>query len=152
MQQIVTNSTVNGVLQAIFALLNDHRGRQRDPRSGSGPARGGLPTTEVPTTESRIVAPSDFFATRGGEGGRPALGGRAARAVRSGRVSAPAPEGALARVARGVRWYLRELTGEARYDQHVERCHAQGREPMSRRAFERHRADARERTTHQRCC
>ena len=65
MQQIITNSTVNGVLQALFALLDAHRGRQRDPHLGQGRARsGGLPTTEVPHEPSRLVAPSDFFATK----------------------------------------------------------------------------------------
>jgi carbon starvation protein len=64
MQQIVTNSTVNGVLQASFAVLvlvvvvNALQIWVRALRAG------GLPTTEVPATPSRIVAPSDFFATK----------------------------------------------------------------------------------------
>jgi carbon starvation protein len=64
MRQIVTNSTVNGTLQAIFALLvvavvaNAVLVWVRALRAG------GLPTTEVPKEPSQIVAPSDFFATR----------------------------------------------------------------------------------------
>jgi carbon starvation protein len=64
MRTIVTNSTVNGTLQAIFALLviiivvNAMVIWVRAMRSG------GLPTTEVPATPSDIVAPSDFFATK----------------------------------------------------------------------------------------
>lgn len=54
--------------------------------------------------------------------------------------------------ARGIRWYLRQLTGEAKWDEYVARCHADGRQPMSRREFERHRADHRERSTQSRCC
>jgi carbon starvation protein len=64
MQTIVTNSTVNGTLQSIFALLviivvvNALVIWVRAIRAG------GLPTTEVPATPSDIVAPSDFFATK----------------------------------------------------------------------------------------
>jgi carbon starvation protein len=63
MEQIITNSTVNGVLQALFALLtlvvvaNAAVIRARALRSG------GLPTTEVAAVDSNVVAPSDFFAT-----------------------------------------------------------------------------------------
>jgi carbon starvation protein len=64
MQTIVTNSTVNGVLQSVFALLvlvvvlNAVVVWVRAIRAG------GLPTTEVPATPSDVVAPSDFFATK----------------------------------------------------------------------------------------
>ena len=64
MQQIVTNSTVNGTLQALFALLvivvvvNALLIWARAARAG------GLPTTEVPKQPSHLVAPSDFFATK----------------------------------------------------------------------------------------
>ncbi|GAA1743045.1 carbon starvation CstA family protein [Aeromicrobium alkaliterrae] len=63
MGTVITNSTTNGVLQAIFALLvivivaNAALIWVRAIRAGS------LPTTEVPHTESHIVAPSDFIAT-----------------------------------------------------------------------------------------
>jgi carbon starvation protein len=64
MHQIVTNSTVNGILQASFAVLvlvvvvNALQIWVRAVRAG------GLPTTEVPASPSQIVAPSDFFATK----------------------------------------------------------------------------------------
>jgi carbon starvation protein len=64
MQQVVTNSTVNGTLQALFALLvvvivvNALMIWFKAVRSG------GLPTTEVPKQPSHLVAPSDFFATQ----------------------------------------------------------------------------------------
>ena len=59
---------------------------------------------------------------------------------------------ALRRSGRGVWWYLREVTGEARWDEYVARCRLEGCEPMSRRAYERHRAEHRERTPRSRCC
>ncbi len=64
MQQIITNSTVNGVLQATFAVLvlvvvaNAALVWVRAARAG------GASTTEVPAEPSSIVAPSDFFATK----------------------------------------------------------------------------------------
>jgi carbon starvation protein len=64
MEQIITNSTVNGVLQALFAVLvlivvaNAAVVWVRVIQQGS------LPTTEVPHEQSDIVAPSDFFATK----------------------------------------------------------------------------------------
>ena len=63
MGTIITNSTTNGVLQTIFAVLviiivaNAVVIWVRAIRAGS------LPTTEVPHTESKIVAPADFIAT-----------------------------------------------------------------------------------------
>ncbi len=63
MGTIITNSTTNGVLQTIFAVLviiivaNAVLIWVRAIRAGS------LPTTEVPHTKSTIVAPADFIAT-----------------------------------------------------------------------------------------
>ncbi|WP_337061256.1 carbon starvation CstA family protein [Kineococcus sp. G2] len=63
MQQVVTNSTVNGVLQAVFALLvvvvavNAAVVVARALRAGS------LPTTEVPAVPSRLREPAGLFAT-----------------------------------------------------------------------------------------
>ncbi|MEV5002465.1 carbon starvation CstA family protein [Nocardioides sp. LML1-1-1.1] len=63
MDQVITNSTTNGILQLAFAVLvlvvvaNAAVVWVRALRAG------GLPTTEVPPTPSRIVAPADFFAT-----------------------------------------------------------------------------------------
>lgn len=64
MDTVVTNSTVNGVLQAAFAVLvlvivaNAALVWVRALRAGS------LPTTEVPAQQSDLVAPADFIATR----------------------------------------------------------------------------------------
>ncbi len=63
MDQVITNSTTNGILQLTFAILvlvviaNAVVVWVRAIRAGS------LPTTEVPPTPSQIVAPADFFAT-----------------------------------------------------------------------------------------
>jgi carbon starvation protein len=64
MDTVITNSTVNGVLQASFAVLvliivaNAALIWVRAIRAGT------LPTTEVPAQPSELVAPADFFATR----------------------------------------------------------------------------------------
>jgi carbon starvation protein len=63
MDTVIFNSTVNGILQASFALLvlvivaNAAVIWVRALREGP------LPTTEVPPVPSRIVAPSSFIAT-----------------------------------------------------------------------------------------
>ncbi len=59
---------------------------------------------------------------------------------------------ALVRAGRGVRWYLREFTGEARWDDYLRGCAEHGHAPVSRREFERRRADLAERTPASRCC
>ena len=58
----------------------------------------------------------------------------------------------VVRAGRGVRWYLRQVTGEAKWDEYVERCARDATPPMSRRAFERHRSEHREASTSSRCC
>jgi uncharacterized short protein YbdD (DUF466 family) len=58
----------------------------------------------------------------------------------------------LVRTWRGVCWYLKEFTGEARWDRYLEHCTAHGHPPMSRREFERRRADAVENAPMSRCC
>ena len=63
MQQIITNSTMNGFLQAIFALLTLVVVVSAIPIWVKAAKLGGLPTTEVPHVPSQIVAPSDFIAT-----------------------------------------------------------------------------------------
>ncbi len=60
--------------------------------------------------------------------------------------------GRVARAWRGVRWYLREFTGEARWDDYLEHCAAQGHAPMTRYEFERQRTDAAEKNPVSRCC
>ena len=54
----------------------------------------------------------------------------------------------------GVRWYLREVSGESAYDHyvnHMRRDHP-GQPVMSRRDYERRRQDAREENPRARCC
>jgi hypothetical protein len=67
-------------------------------------------------------------------------------------VTAGDVRAALVRAGRGVRWYLREWSGEARWDDHLRECAEHGHEPLTRREFERRRADAAERTAIGRCC
>jgi uncharacterized short protein YbdD (DUF466 family) len=59
---------------------------------------------------------------------------------------------ALLRTARAVLWYIRQVTGEAKWDEYMDRCRAQGIDPMTRREFERHRSDHRESNAQSRCC
>ena len=59
---------------------------------------------------------------------------------------------ALVRAQRGVAWYLKQATGEAKWDEYVDRCAREGVEPMSRRDFERYRADHKEHNPQSRCC
>ncbi|WP_205305061.1 carbon starvation CstA family protein [Nocardioides sp. 616] len=63
MDQIIFNSTLNGTLQAIFAILVLVVVANAVVIWVKGVRAGGLPTTEVPKQESQIVAPSDFLAT-----------------------------------------------------------------------------------------
>jgi carbon starvation protein len=64
MQRIVTNSTTNGILQAVFALLvlvvvvNAVVVIARAVRT-----RGGVPTTEEPAVPSQLVEPSGLWPT-----------------------------------------------------------------------------------------
>jgi uncharacterized short protein YbdD (DUF466 family) len=64
-------------------------------------------------------------------------------------VTAPST---LTRAWRGVVWYLREFTGEARWDEYLRQCAEHGHPPVSRREFERRRADALEHAPMDRCC
>ena len=57
----------------------------------------------------------------------------------------------LARAWGGVRWYLREWSGEARCDDYLRHCAEHGHAPMSRGEFERRRQDAREANPVNRC-
>src|ERR1035437_4325374 len=63
MQQIVTNSTVDGLLAALFAVLTLIVIVGAIPVWIKAAKSGGLPTTEAPRELSHLVAPSDFFAT-----------------------------------------------------------------------------------------
>ena len=59
---------------------------------------------------------------------------------------------AALRVGRGIRWYLKQVTGEAKWDEYLDRCAREDVEPMSRRDFERHRAERKEKSPQARCC
>jgi uncharacterized short protein YbdD (DUF466 family) len=54
----------------------------------------------------------------------------------------------------GVRWYLREVSGESGYDRYVEHLRRDhpGQPVMSRRDYERRRQDQREESPRARCC
>jgi len=56
-------------------------------------------------------------------------------------------------MARGVRWYVREVSGESAYDKYVAHAQEHG-DPnvLSRRDFERCRQDRGNTTPPQRCC
>ena len=58
----------------------------------------------------------------------------------------------LARGTSGLRWYLREVTGESKWDQYLDECRNRGIHPTSRKDFERRRADHRECGARSRCC
>jgi uncharacterized short protein YbdD (DUF466 family) len=59
---------------------------------------------------------------------------------------------AVVRALRGVHWYLKELTGEAAWDRYLDHCREHGHTPVTRREYERRRADAREAEPVSRCC
>ena len=60
----------------------------------------------------------------------------------------------LSGLVSGVRWYLREVSGESAYERYVEheRRDHPDREPLPRRQFERSRQDERDRQPQARCC
>ena len=63
MQQVVTNSTVNGVLSSLFALLTLLVLASAIPVWFKAFKSGGLPTTEIPPEPSHLVAVGEIFAT-----------------------------------------------------------------------------------------
>lgn len=60
----------------------------------------------------------------------------------------------LTRAWEGVRWYLREVTGESAYERYVEheRLARPDRPVATRREFERRRQDLASARPQQRCC
>ena len=56
------------------------------------------------------------------------------------------------RAGQGLRWYLRQVTGESKWDEYVDRCAREGTVAMTRREFERHRSQHREENPRSRCC
>ena len=70
-------------------------------------------------------------------------------------VPAPEPAGPRRTAHRGwqaLRWYLREWSGEARWDDYLRQCAEHGHAPVTRREFERRRSAAAERVPISRCC
>jgi carbon starvation protein len=63
MDQIVTNSTINGVLQAFFALLTLVVVAHALVVIARAIRSGGLPTTEEPAVASELVEPAGIFPT-----------------------------------------------------------------------------------------
>ena len=63
MQQVITNSTLNGFLQALFAVLTLIVLASAIPVWIKAAKSRGLPTTEVPRQPSQIVAAAELFAT-----------------------------------------------------------------------------------------
>ena len=61
---------------------------------------------------------------------------------------------ALRDAVSGVRWYLREVSGESRYERYVEhmRHDHPGQAVMSRREYERERMRMRDENPRARCC
>ena len=58
----------------------------------------------------------------------------------------------LLKAGRGIRWYLKQATGEARWEEYLDRCRREGAAPMSRRDFERQRSEHKENNPQSRCC
>jgi len=63
MDQVIFNSTLNGVLQAVFAVLVLVVAANAVVVVVRAVRAGGLPTTEEPATPSELVEPSGLFAT-----------------------------------------------------------------------------------------
>ena len=56
------------------------------------------------------------------------------------------------KAVRGIRWYLKQVSGEAKWDEYLERARSEDMEPMSRWDFERHRSEHKENNPQARCC
>jgi hypothetical protein len=67
-------------------------------------------------------------------------------------MTPPALRATALRAGRGIRWYIRALSGEAKWDEYLGRARAEGVEPMSRKDFERHRSEHSEKHPQARCC
>ena len=59
---------------------------------------------------------------------------------------------AIVRAGRGIFWYLKQASGEAKWDEYLGHCNSDQVEPMSRRDFEWHRAEHKENNPQSRCC
>lgn len=59
---------------------------------------------------------------------------------------------AVRQFARTLRWYVRQFTGEAKWDEYVAECATTGAQPVPRREFEHRRDHQREHSPRARCC
>ena len=59
---------------------------------------------------------------------------------------------AIVNAGRGIFWYLKQASGEAKWEEYLDDCRCDGVEPMSRGAFERHRAEHKDNNPQSRCC
>ncbi|WP_432572962.1 CstA-like transporter-associated (seleno)protein [Kineococcus sp. SYSU DK005] len=53
---------------------------------------------------------------------------------------------------RGLRWCARQIDGTDRWEEHLRSAAEHGHRPLTRREFERRRADARAGAVSSRCC
>lgn len=67
-------------------------------------------------------------------------------------MTATALRATVLRAGAGIRWYLRQISGEAKWDEYLERARKDNVTPMSRRDFERHRSSHQEGSSRARCC
>ncbi|MFC7359376.1 YbdD/YjiX family protein [Nocardioides astragali] len=58
----------------------------------------------------------------------------------------------ITRIARTLHWYVRQFTGEAKWDEYVAECATTGERPMTRREFEHRRDHQREHSPRAQCC
>jgi Selenoprotein, putative len=68
------------------------------------------------------------------------------------RLDAHGLKAAVRHGRRGIWWYLKHATGEAKWDEYLQRAGSEGFEPMSCRDFERHRSEHQEMNPQARCC
>ena len=139
---------------------DDHRrDRRRVADLVQGAARG-RPSADVRGAEGALQARGAGRAVpeRRGPRGDGRRDGQRRRALRPHRRARDHDDGRVAMTVKqafaGVRWYLREVSGESgyeRYVEHMRRDHP-GQPVMSRRDFERRRQDAREERPRARCC
>ena len=136
MHAVVTNSTVDGILAAFFAILIIVVIARRHPHLHQG----------HPLAASRCPPPRCRRRSRSWTRPPGCSTARSASSRRRGHDGRSAFS--------GVRWYLREVSGESAYDRYVEhrRREHPGEPVMSRRDFERRRQDAREARPQARCC
>lgn len=113
------SSLVSQLLRMRFPTWCPHRRPQRDPDLGQ--RRQTWRVTHHGSPE-RVLTPRGtvrLLRPRGGEAGCPRLRILAARA---GWFRETAMRTAVLRVGRGIRWYLKQATGEAKWDEYLDRC------------------------------